>query len=82
MHLNYRKSDRTHLSTPFNSKLVLIPNLKSDFQKKLKNPQKIAKTKEHDFCSVYFDRNFVPNQMKMFFSNSAPSNYPDKIVFK
>ena len=47
---------------------MLIPNPKSDFQKHIKKPIKSAKTKKHDFCSVYSDRNFSPNQTKIFFS--------------
>ena len=35
MHLNDRKTDRTHLNTLLTQSLMLIPNLKSDFQKKI-----------------------------------------------
>ena len=61
MDFNDRKSDRTHLNLLLTEISLLIPNLKSDFQKNRKN----QKTR-----SVYF----VPNQIKIFFSNPAPSN--------
>ena len=67
MQLNDRKSAYTQLNDLLTQNLMLIPNLKSDFQKNLKKPIKIAKTKKHDFCSVYSDRNFAPNQTKIFF---------------
>ena len=39
MQINDRKSDRTQLDPLLTQNLILIPNLKSDFQKKnLKNP--------------------------------------------
>ena len=50
---------------------MLILNLKSDFQKNLNKFQKIAKTKKHDFYSVYSDRIFVPNQKNFFFEFST-----------
>ena len=80
MQLNNRKSDRAQLFSLVTQNLMLIPNLKSDFQKNLKKPIKIAETKKHDFCYVYSDRNFAPNLTKIFFSNSAPSNHSEKVV--
>ena len=68
MHLNDPKSDRTHL----NPKLTQNQNS----IKTQKNPKKAQKPKNQDFCSVYFGRNFVPNQTKIFFSN-----LPEKMVF-
>ena len=61
---------------PFNSKLYADSESEIRLSIKPKQIQKIPKTKKHDFCSVYSDRNFVPNQKK--FMNSALSNYPKK----
>ena len=40
MHLNDQKSDQTHLNALLTQTFMLIPNLKSDFQKNLKNSKK------------------------------------------
>ena len=58
-------ADRTHL--------MLISNLKSEFQKNLKPKHSI-------FVRLYSHRNFYQNKIKIFFSCSAPSNYPEKSV--
>ena len=63
MHLNGRKSDRTHLNLIPTQNLMLIPNLKSELHKNLKNP----KIKKIRFFFQVSDRNFVPNQIKIFF---------------
>ena len=77
MQLDDRKSDRTQLKPLFNSKFD------ADFEseKTFKKLKKIAKTKKHDFCSVYSDRNFAPNQKKFFFFEFSTTNYPEKVVF-
>ena len=49
MHLSDRESDQTHLNALLAQNLMLIPNLKTDFQKNLKKSQNIAKTKKQDF---------------------------------
>ena len=68
-------------SDPFKNPFKVYADSESEirFSKKTKKNQK---TKNHDFCYVHSDRNFVLNQTKIFFSNSAPSYNPEKIVLK
>ena len=76
---------------------MLIPNLKSDFQKNFKKFHKIAKnrkksqkiaknrkksqkTKKMIFIPCIIPIGILFRIEKKFFSNSAPSNYPEKMV--
>ena len=61
MHLNDRKSDRTHLNPLLTQISILIANLKSEFHKNLKKNKNLKNQKTR-----FFFRLFRPELCKIF----------------
>ena len=59
MHLNDRKSVRTHLNSRLTQNFMLIPNLKSDFQKNQKKSQTQGPSIDHGNKIFFLPPNII-----------------------